>query len=298
MWPKLTWHRDAPISEPADVAIFRLASLARQSVKVLLSGEGADELFAGYPKYRFARWAGLSSSVPASLRRPLFRFLERSTPENFARVRIMLRAMSAASESDRFQTWFAPFTAYERDALITGEERSDHRELGRASSGDVIQRMLFVDCHTWLSDNLLERGDRMAMAASVESRPPFLDHNLVELAFRLPSNVKVRNGRGKWVLKEVARQFLPEKIVDRRKVGFRVPLDAWFREGLREFSADLLLAPNSFVSEVFDRAAVDALVRDHLEKRRNEEIRIWTLMCLEIWHRVHYRNAGRVDSFR
>ena len=293
MWPKLTWHRDAPISEPADIAIFQLASLARKSVKVLLSGEGADELFAGYPKYRFARWAGLSSLLPAPLRCPLFRFLERSTPEKHSRARTMFRAMSAASEGDRFQTWFAPFTAYERDALIAGEERASHMDLWRAAGGDVIQRMLFVDCHTWLSDNLLERGDRMAMAASVESRPPFLDHNLVELAFRLPSSVKVRNGKGKWVLKEVARGFLPDKIVDRKKVGFRVPLDAWFREGLREFAGDLLLSSNSFVSEVFDRSVIDALLQDHLTGRRNEELRIWTLMCLEVWHDVHYRDGER-----
>ena len=171
LWHKLTWHRDAPISEPADLAIFRLASTARESVKVLLSGEGSDELFAGYPKYAYANKAALADFLPPSLRQPLFTGIERTLPVGAAKLRIMLRAMSARSEADRMQTWFAPFTRDERDRMIAGRERDGYREIWSRARGDLIQRMLYVDCHTWLVDNLLERGDRMAMAASVESRP-------------------------------------------------------------------------------------------------------------------------------
>ncbi len=291
LWPRLTWHRDAPISEPADVAVFRLASLARENVKVLLSGEGSDELFAGYPKYRFAQWSRLAEALPPSARGWLLGGVERSLPERLGRVRILLRAMSAPSEADRLQTWFAPFTRSERDRLLEGEERAGHREIWSRTRGDRIQRMLYVDCHTWLVDNLLERGDRMAMAASVESRPPFLDHRLVELAFRLPSNVKLRGATTKWVVKEVARRLLPTEIVDRRKVGFRVPLDAWFRQGLREMAHDLLLGRDSFVADVLARDRVEALLASHARRRRNEESRIWTLLGLEVWHRVFFRGG-------
>lgn len=291
LWSKLTWHRDAPISEPADLAIFRLATLARDHVKVLLSGEGSDELFAGYPKYAWATRAGWVDRIPPGVREPLFRTLERALPRRGAKARIALRAMSARSEADRFQTWFAPFTAYERDALVAGEERAQHRAITARSGGDLIQRMLYNDCHAWLTDNLLERGDRMAMAASVESRPPFLDHELAELAFRLPSDVKVRGGATKWVVKEVARRHLPTSIVDRRKVGFRVPLDSWFRGELREMAGDLLLGPGSFVGGRLDRDFIERMLSDHARERRDEEIRIWTLLCLEVWHRVFFRDG-------
>jgi asparagine synthase (glutamine-hydrolysing) len=290
LWAKLTWHRDAPISEPADVAIFRLSELARSSVKVLLSGEGSDELFAGYPKYRVAHWAALADAMPPALRVTLFRSIERFLPPNAARLRIMVRAMTAPNEADRFQAWFAPFTAYERQALFPGEDRHAHREIWSRARGDLLQRMLYVDCHTWLVDNLLERGDRMAMAASVESRPPFLDHRLVELAFRLPSRMKLRHGTSKWIIKEVARRYLPTSIVDRPKIGFRVPLDAWFRGHLREMARDLLLAETSFVGGHMSRSRIEHLLEDHETGRRDEESRIWTLLCLEVWHQVFLRN--------
>jgi asparagine synthase (glutamine-hydrolysing) len=293
LWPLLSWHRDGPISEPADVAIFRLAQLARPIVKVLLSGEGADELFAGYPKHRFAGWTAAAGLLPAGLRGALLSRADAALPARAGRLRIAVRALGAASEADRLQTWFAPFTLAERGRLLPGGvERAGHRELFRRTQGDALQRMLYVDCHTWLVDNLLERGDRMSMAASVECRPPFLDHHLVELAFRIPSSLKVRAGRGKWVLKEVARRHLPERIVDRRKVGFRVPVGAWLRGGLREMARDLLQARDGFVGTRMDRVAVDRLFADHESGRRDEEIRLWTLLALEIWHRAFFRGAA------
>ncbi len=292
LWEKLTWHRDGPISEPADIAVYKLAATARPHVKVLLSGEGSDELFAGYPKFRFARWARAADWLPAGLRRPLLRRVESALPARLWRARTVLRAMEAGDEAERCRAWFAPFVEGEREALLPEvAERETPRQIWSRARGDLIQRMLYVDCHTWLADNLLERGDRMSMAASVESRPPFLDHQLVELAFRLPSSVKLRAGQGKWVVKEVARRLLPPDIVDRRKVGFRVPLDAWFRGDLRELAREHLLGRDALVAELMDREAVRGLLETHEQGRRNEELRIWTLLCLEVWHRVFFKNG-------
>jgi asparagine synthase (glutamine-hydrolysing) len=203
--------------------------------------------------------------------------------------------MAAPDEPARLEAWFAPFTAEERERLLPV-----HRPAGAAiprAAGDPIRRMLYADCHAWLADNLLERGDRMSMAASLELRPPFLDHELVELAFGLPSNVKLRGGTTKWVVKEVARDLLPADIVDRPKVGFRVPLRAWFRGSLRDMAHDRLLDSSSFVAQVFDKSEVRALLESHTGGRRNEEIRIWTLLCLEVWHE-QFRSelAGEVAS--
>lgn len=298
LWPRLTWHRDAPISEPADIAVFKLASVARESVKVVLSGEGSDELFAGYPKYRLARWAAAADILPPTIRDHFFDTLQRLLPAKANRPRVVFRAMSARNEAERLQTWFAPFTGRERVALLghdNGHGQPDVLRLA-GTEGGLIRRMLYVDCHAWLADNLLERGDRMSMAASLEMRPPFLDHALVELAFSLPSQMKLRRGRTKWAVKEVALRFLPREIVERRKVGFRVPLDAWFRGGLRDMAHDVLLSPDSLVSSVMEPKAVRSLLASHNTGRRNEEARIWTLLSLEVWHQVFFRPTSTVVS--
>lgn len=288
LWPELTWNRDAPLSQPADVALHLLASTARRRVKVVLSGEGSDELFAGYPKHRAARWGTVAGRIPAGARRPLLDAAQRRLPARANRVRIAARALGEAGEQERIAGWFAPFTTSERRRLLGDATVHAAPALWAAGRGDPLRRMLYADCHQWLADNLLERGDRMSMSASVELRPPFLDHRLVELAFSLPSAMKVRRGSGKWVVKEVARRHLPGSIVDRPKVGFRVPLDAWFRGALRPMASDLLCAPGSFVGQVMDRATVRALLDSHERGRTNEEMRIWALLSLEVWHSRYF----------
>jgi asparagine synthase (glutamine-hydrolysing) len=293
--PRLTWHRDGPLSEPADVAVFRLAELARRDVRVVLSGEGSDELFGGYPKHRAAALAAAVGRVPSAIRGPLAGALARHLPAPAARLAVALRAVSATGEAEQRRSWFAPFSPAER-SLLVGDRvlRPAPPEYSRGK-GDPLRRMLYADSHTWLSDNLLERGDRMSMAASLELRPPFLDAGVVDLAFSLPSDVKVRRGVGKWVVKEVARRHLPDEIVDRRKSGFRVPLDAWFRTGLRGMAEDLLTGPSSFVSDVLDRSAVTALLSAHAAGERDHAVRIWTLLGLEIWHRGAF-GAARLPA--
>ncbi len=289
LWEPLSWHRDGPMSEPADIAIFKIAKQARQHVKVLLSGEGSDEIFGGYPKYAYEPKLAPIAGLPSSIRIPVFRMIERALPESKNRVRQAARALTARSTAERMQTWFGPFTWYERKALRAGFGIHRPPEQWNRAEGDHLRRMLYVDCHTWLADNLLERGDRMSMAASIENRPPFLDHELVELAFRVDSTMKIRGNSGKWIVKEIARKHLPSNIVDRKKIGFKVPLDEWFRGGLKDYVHDLLLGPNSFVSSYLDRNVIERMLSDHMQCRRNEELRLWTLMGLEVWHRAFFR---------
>lgn len=288
LWHRMTWHRDGPISEPADLAVFRLAELARRDVKVVLSGEGSDELFGGYPKYRHAARAERLGVVPGRVRATVLDPLQRALPARMAKVRIAVRA-AAASDTERARAWFAPFTERERARLL-GPGRTIHPP-PPAAGRDAIETLMLTDCGPWLSDNLLERGDRMSMAASLELRPPFLDTRLVDFALTMPSAVRTHGATTKWVVKEVARRHLPAEIVDRRKVGFRVPLDAWFRTGLRDMAGDLLLDRGSFVGEVMDRAAVSELLETHDSGRRDEEIRIWTLLSLEVWHQRFFRGV-------
>jgi asparagine synthase (glutamine-hydrolysing) len=294
-WRRLTWHRDAPLSEPADVAVNQLAVAASDHVKVVLSGEGADEVFGGYPKHRFATVTGLP--LPAPLRWGFDR-LERTVPPSMGRARMGLRALSAASPAERMEAWFAPFTRTERTRLL-GSAAPEWSGVQPAEGVTSLRTMLEADCGAWLSDNLLERGDRMSMAASIELRPPFLDHRVIELGLSLPDRMKVRRGTGKWVLRELARSRLPSVIIDRPKVGFRVPLDRWFRDGMRSFAWDTLTAAGSFSSQVFDAAEVVRLLERHDRSRADESIRIWTLLGLEIWHQctvASRRQAAAVGS--
>jgi asparagine synthase (glutamine-hydrolysing) len=291
LWEPLTWHRDGPISEASDVAVYRLAELASDHVKVVLSGEGSDELFAGYPKNRFAGLTSAAGLVPQGLRRRLLSAVERTLPVGLSRPRIAVRALTEQTEAERMEAWFAPFLTRERAALLGGAYDHDRYQRWPAKAG-ALSRMLAGDVMGWLPDNLLERGDRMSMAASVELRPPFLDVDVVNLAFSLPPRMKVRSGDGKWVVRQLARQLLPPDIVDRPKAGFRVPLDLWFRTGLREMARDRLTSRDSLVAELFDRRMVQRLLDDHESGRRNEELRIWTLLSLEVWNAVCRRQGA------
>ncbi len=288
LWHQLTWHRDAPMSEPADIAVFRLAQVARRSVSVVLSGEGSDELFGGYPKHRYAQLSAWAGVVPTPLRAALLGAIERCLPPAAGRLRVALRALAERDASSRFRGWFSPFTASERQALLMAAPSNPAPGWMRPPRGDALRRMLLVDLQSWLPDNLLERGDRMSMAASSELRPPFLDRAMVELAFSLPSSLKLRNGTTKWLVKQVALRYLPEHIVNRRKVGFKVPLDAWFRGGLEAFAWDALTSKDSFACQVFDRTLVRQLLERHRQGRANEEIRLWTLLCLEVWYQEFF----------
>ncbi|MCU1679115.1 MAG: Asparagine synthetase [Frankiales bacterium] len=282
LWPLLTWHRDAPMSQPADVAVYRLAQTAREHVKVALSGEGSDELFGGYPKYRYASASRAAGIVPAGLRRSVLSRVETALPASKDKLRIAVRAMAGATTADRLTTWFAPFTAYEASRLLGVPVPGG---LASVPSRDPIDLLGRLDLESWLPDNLLERGDRMSMAASLEVRPPFLDHRLVRTAFQLPSTMKMRDGTTKWVVKQVAARVLPEEIVNRKKVGFKVPIDEWLRSGLRTLTHDLLLGEDSWVAGVLDRQAIGQLISTHESGRRNEEHRLWTLLSLEVWAR-------------
>jgi asparagine synthase (glutamine-hydrolysing) len=286
LWRKLTWHRDAPISEPADVAVFKLAELARRSVRVVLSGEGSDELFAGYPKHRYAGLTAAIGIVPDALRSPLFDALQSVAPPSASRLRIAARALSGRNQSERMRNWFAPFTRSERLGLLQDTASHPSPDWLQQPDGDALRQMMMLDAQTWLPDNLLERGDRMSMAASLELRPPFLDRHVVDFAFGLPSSLKLRQRKTKWLVKQVASRHLPHTIVDRHKVGFRVPLDAWFRDGLEAFAWDTLTSKHSLVSRVMDRGAVRKLLDRHRAGRSNEEMRIWTLLCLEVWYQT------------
>jgi asparagine synthase (glutamine-hydrolysing) len=289
--PRLVALRDEPVAEPADVALYRLSRMAAQRVKVVLAGEGGDELFAGYPKYAADRWAGIVSAIPP----PLTHAFSRLLPYGQRRLQLALETLSIADESERSVAWFASFPHSERDGLFAKdflhEVDSSHparvigKYLEKARAAAPLKRLLYADLKVWLPDNLLLRGDQMTMAASLEERVPFLDHKLVELAAGIPARILVRGFRAKALLREVLTPLLPPEILQRKKVGFAVPVGPWFRNQLKPMVEDLLLSPAAATRGYFHRANMERFVREHLEGVRDRQKQLWALLNFELWQR-------------
>jgi len=288
---RLVAFRAEPIAEPTDIALYRISRLAAESVKVVLAGEGGDELFAGYPKYAADRLAGFVSALPREITQTLARWL----PYRGRRLRLALETLSIADEAERSATWFASFSREEREALFAPDflaavdaahpARVFAQHLERASARSPLKRLLYADLKVWLPDNLLLRGDQLSMAASIEERVPFLDHKLVELAARIPGRLLTRGFQTKALLKDALRPYLPPSTVTRRKVGFAVPAAEWFRHSLKSMVASLVLSPEALGRGYFNRQAMEQCVQEHFDGVRDRHKQLWALMNFELWQR-------------
>jgi asparagine synthase (glutamine-hydrolysing) len=291
----LVWHQDEPVSEPAAIPTYLVSQLARETVTVVLTGEGGDELFAGYPKYAADGLARALSRLPAALRDAVLDHGVDRLPFGFRKLQVVARSARFREESDRLAAWFAGFAGPERARLLSPALAAHDRvaaaafreALAASAARRPLDRMLDADLRLWLPDDLLMKMDKMSMAASIEARVPLLDHPLIEWAARLPDRFKVRGFDGKVLLKRLARRMLPRGVVDRPKVGFTVPLAPWFRGPLRELLCDVLLSPTCAGRGYFEPATLRAYVADHLEGRRDRSRELWTLLTLELWHRAY-----------
>lgn len=290
--PQLTIFRDAPVAEPADVPIHRLSSLARQSVKMVLTGEGSDELMGGYPKHRAEPLVALyQRAVPAVVHHALVEPLVGTLPYSFRRLKTVAKCFGLRPAHERFPAWFAALSPTEAAKLLALEipdRAMDPRPFRVAKRQTPLRRVLHFDQTSWLPDNLLERGDRMTMAASIEARMPFMDHELANYLSRLPDDFRVRRMTGKWLLRQSMEPLLPKAVLHRPKVGFRVPVNLWFQDKLRGWVNELLLGPHSLTRDWYRVDRLARLVNDHVSGRHNHEKALWMLVTLELFQR-HYR---------
>lgn len=289
--PRLVAYRDAPVSEPSDIPIYLLAREAARSVKMVLTGEGSDEMLGGYPKHIVERLAPGYQRLPRGLRRALIGPLTQALPYGFRRAKTAVTNLDIEDWRERYVRWFGALSRAERDRLsvlrLNGAPSAHEPPFDADPANSALRRILYFDQTSWLPDNLLERGDRMTMAASIESRVPFLDHEFATYVSSLPDDYRVRGWRGKWILREACRQLLPERILKRPKVGFRVPVNEWFRNDMRGYLLDHLQSAGSMTRQYYDAAVLDRVLSEHLNGRQNHEKLLWSLLNLEIWHRQY-----------
>ena len=286
--PELVRYRDAPVSEPSDIPIYLLAREARKSVKMVLTGEGSDEFLGGYPKHVFERFGHVYRRIPRLVRSALIEPLIQALPYRFRRAKTAIRNLGLDSWAQRMPGWFGAISPARQRALLRAPGSGAVSPPFWPHSGNSeLRDMLAFDQLSWLPDNLLERGDRMTMAASLEARMPFMDHELAAWISTLPDRYRVRGLRSKWILRRAARDLLPANIVERPKVGFRVPVNEWFRGPMRDYLREHLVGPQSRTRDYYDRFELQRVLKEHFNGRQNHEKLLWTLLNLELWHRSY-----------
>jgi asparagine synthase (glutamine-hydrolysing) len=263
--------------------------MSRRHVTVALSGEGADELFGGYVTYLADRYAAWARLVPSRARRAALAALQRTWPVSDEKIsleykvkRFLEGSLLPADEAHFF--WNGAFSPSQKAELCPKLGALSPAALARGPDAlDDISRYLFTDQVYYLADDILYKTDRVSMAHSLEARPPFLDHRIVEFAASLPLNLKIRNRQLKFVLKALMNDKLPPSVTRRRKTGFDIPAHHWLRGPLRQLLLDTLTQQNIRQSRIFDERAMSRLISDHMERRGNFGYHLWGLLTLFLW---------------
>jgi asparagine synthase (glutamine-hydrolysing) len=309
--PQLVYQEDEPIAHPSSVPLYFVSRLAADHVKVVLTGEGSDELLAGYDKYRktvfnLSVGGAYRRATPAALRALVKRAVDgpgRRTPfgRKLARTFLSLPPEIETIYFDNFSVFSRAmqpglFTPATRERMGEHDPYRAAMELVRASDAEaLLDRLLAADLKTYLHE-LLMKQDQMSMAASIESRVPFLDHKLVEFAAALPLRLKLRGWTTKYVLRESMRGVLPQEILTRKKMGFPVPVGAWFRGPYGHVVDEYVLGPRASARGIFDGAFMRRLVDEHRAGAANHAERLWMLVNFEIWLRRFVDGEAAPDA--
>lgn len=288
---RVLWHLDQPIADQATVATHMVAGLARQHVKMVLTGEGGDELFAGYARYEGEQFSPWTRNWPRFIGRGVRNVA--SLLPGMRRGKIAINALTIRDEATRFANWFPMFSDDAKAALLdewSAEESSGARHvfdryLRQCDATEPLDRMLHCDTKAWLVDYLLLRGDKLTMANSLEARVPLLDHKLVEFAAQLPTNMKLRGRTRKFLLKKLGSKLLPDSIIHRKKQGFPIPIARWLRDEARPLVHDALSYESLNRRGLFNPAVVHSLIDRHQSHYADHATEIWGLVSIEMWFR-------------
>jgi asparagine synthase (glutamine-hydrolysing) len=296
--PKLVYHMDEPVADPAAITSYLICKAARERLTVLLSGMGGDEVFAGYPRHIAVKLAEAYNLIPSFISRPLVEAMPASLPGRFNSVfrnTKKLARSAALPLRERYLGYCTYFKEGEKRELYSGALNqatagfnallAHQNYFDKVADEDFVNQMLYVDLKTFLPCLNLTYTDKTSMAASMEVRVPLLDHELVEMAARIPARLKIKGLTRKYVLKKAAEAWLPKTIIYRKKAGFSAPLRSWLHNDLRVMVEDLLSEANIQQRGYFDYPEVRRLIDDNLAGREDNSLKIFQLLTLELWHR-------------
>lgn len=299
----LVYHYDEPFGDAAGFPICLLSRFAREHVKVVLAGDGADELFGGYRRYAYDQLAPYYARLPQVVTSQWIPKMLEHLPR-FRRIKRTLRTLPLKDPARRYASWLMLFTPDMQRELLQSTVSSGlmehdpqmpylhyYRELSTATASDHANRLMYIDLKTLLPDAYMEKVDKAAMACGLETRLPFLDHRLVELAFQIPGRYKVRGLSTKLILKRAVHGLVPEAVLRKPKHGFAVPTDQWFQGHLRDFLFEILLDERTRGRGYFNMSFIEQLWREHHEGQHVWNVHLWLLMNFELWHRTYLDNV-------
>ncbi len=296
--PKLVWHMDEPVADPAAINTFLICQAAKEQCTVMLSGVGGDEIFGGYPRYWAALVAERYNTIPRILRRWLVESWINGIPSGQKSLFRNAKKFIKSSNLPFKKRYFGFLTYYSQDELrkllrrdfdFEGIFQHHDRIFEESRSPDLLQSMMNLDLKTFLPNLNLMYTDKMSSAAAVEIRVPFLDHRFIEKVSTIPGRLKIHRGTRKYILKQVAEEFLPPEIVWRKKVGFGAPVGAWLKGQVREMMLDLLSEETLKRRGYFHPIAVRRLIDDHLKGMEYNANQLWQLITLELWHQTYIK---------
>jgi asparagine synthase (glutamine-hydrolysing) len=303
--PKLAWHFDEPFADSSAVPTYYVSGAAREQVTVALSGDGGDELWAGYARHRVERAESQARSWLGPLAGPLGA-IGSALPSSIKGARSLSHLQHPAAAGYAIKHAYDYFGDSERHALYSPDfghaiEGSDpfakHRRLyDSCESSDPVDRAMYVDAKTYMVDDVLTKVDRMSMAVSLESREPLLDHKLLEYAATIPSSLKLHNGTTKYLLRQLLQRRLPASILERPKQGFAAPIGKWLAGPLRSLGQDVLFDGRLAQRGIFRDAALRQLWNDHCAGRTDHRHRLWSVLMLELWFREFIDGAARATA--
>jgi asparagine synthase (glutamine-hydrolysing) len=310
--PKLVWHYNEPFADSSAIPTYYVANVTKDFVKVVLTGDAGDENFAGYPRYLRSKWVASFTRLPNKLRRDLLPNLLRTFSTFHWREKTLNRLADFTESLSRDQArnyaeQIKIFNAKEREDIYTedfkkfvmGIDPLDFLiyKFEESETENLIEQLLYVDMNSYLPEDLLVKVDIATMANSLEARVPFLDHKFMEFIASIPSRLKLKGSKTKFILKTAFKDLLPEAIFNRKKMGFGVPVSRWFRRELKDYVYGILLDHKALNRGYFRRSGIVRLLDEHLSLQNDHSAKLWALLTLELWFRVFMDKKGDFSSY-